>query len=240
MPAPTETSITVEFAGEEHPLAPGDELTFGRGATNDIDVDANPQLHRTFGQILHRDGAWWLRNNGRRLEINVADHRSRSTATLAAGAEISLSFASASITFSAGPTSYELTVAQPDLSDTPAEKLLDDHTETAMTIDQSRLPLVGDQLLLAVALSEPALRSPHAALEIPANKSIAHRFGWSTTTFNRKLDRLCKKFARAGVSGLVGSPGQLATDRRRKLVEHLIRSGTITLADLDVLDRPDE
>ncbi len=71
---------------------------------------------------------------------------------------------------------------------------------------------------------------------LPTNKSVAHRFGWSMTTFNRKLDRMCKKFARSGVSGLVGGPGGLASDRRTRLVEHLVSSGAITLADLDLLE----
>ena len=109
----------------------------------------------------------------------------------------------------------------------------------AMTIDQSQVPLVGDQRLLAVALSEHKLRNPHKPTDLPTNKAVAHRFGWAMTTFNRKLDRMCKKYASAGVSGLVGAPGELASDRRTKLVEHLVASGSVTMVDLDLLEEID-
>lgn len=228
------SSLTVDFAGEIHHLAPGEQLTFGRGDGNDLEIDTNPLLHRKFGQIFHRDGSWWLRNNGSRLLLTVLDSDSRSSATLTTGREISISFESATIAFEAGSTSYEIEV---DIDqEEPETPDLDTEVAQGMTVDQSQVPLVGDQRLLAVALAESLLREPHKPLVLPTNKSIAHRFGWSMTTFNRKLDRMCKKFARSGVSGLVGGPGGLASERRTRLVEHLVTSGAITLADLDLLD----
>jgi len=235
-----ETTLTVDFAGEIHILTPGDELTFGRGDSNDLEIDANPQLHRQFGQIFFRDGYWWLRNNGRRLALTLFDSASRSSATLTSGREISLMFDRASIAFEAGATRYEIELAISGSSDSedtiqPGEE--SDVGLMGMTVDQSQVPLVGDQRTLAVALAESILREPHKQLILPTNKAVAHRFGWSMTTFNRKLDRMCKKYARAGVSGLVGGPGGLASDRRTRLVEHLVSSGAITVADLDLLDQ---
>lgn len=243
MATPAEPTLTVDFAGEVHALTPGEELTFGRGDANDIEVDSNPQLHRRFGQIFFRDGNWWLRNNGNRLSLSVLDQASRSNVTLTSGRETSLTFEHATIAFEAGNTSYELVVM---LSDVPegVEHLEADDLDTdavmAMTVDQSQVPLIGDQRLLAVALAEHKLRNPHRPTDLPTNKAIAHRFGWSMTKFNRKLDRMCKKYARAGVSGLVGAPGELASDRRTKLVEHLVESGSVTIADLDILEAPIE
>lgn len=233
--------LTVDFAGEVHVLAPGDELTFGRGASNDLEIDSNPQLHRRFGHLSFRDGFWWLRNNGNRLTLTLQDQNSRSSATLTSGRETSLTFGSATVAFEAGSTKYEVLL---QLGASPVTSgpigFDNDDSLSSMTVDQSQVPLVGDQRLLAVALSESLLRDPHAPLTLPTNKSVAHRFGWSSTTFNRKLDRMCKKYARAGVSGLVGGPGGLATDRRTRLVEHLIASGAVTVADLDLLDEATE
>lgn len=252
---PRTSTLTVDFAGDIRRLAAGDQLKFGRGDGNDLEIDSNPQLHRTFGQIFHRDGNWWLRNNGTRLPLTILDTDSRSSATLTSGREISLSFESATIAFEAGTTHYRLEITiggredaasdpstlDPDHNDTDHND--PDHNDTAYldavsgrTVDQSQVPLVGDQRLLAVALAESLLREPHKPLVLPTNKAIAHRFGWSMTTFNRKLDRMCKKFARSGVSGLVGGPGGLASDRRTRLVEHLVSHGVITMADLDLLD----
>ena len=233
-----DSTLTVDFAGDVRTLEPGDELTFGRGDGNDLTIDTNPQLHRRFGLLFHRDEAWWLRNNGSRITLTIQDQNSRSSATLTAGKEISLSFAEAAIAFKAGGTNYELLIEMqvPTVEEGQAAAELEDGTLNAMTIDQSQVPLVGDQRLLAIALAETKLRDPHQPLTLPTNKSVAHRFGWSMTTFNRKLDRMCKKYARAGVSGLVGTPGGLASDRRTKLVEHLISSGGVTVRDLDLLD----
>ena len=235
------SSLTVDFAGEIHLLKPDDQLTFGRGDGNDLAIDSNPKLHRKFGQIFYRDGVWWLRNNGTRLPLNVLDDASRSSATLTSGREISLSFHRATVTFEAGATSYELEITIPSNQGTGDEQQAQPTGDigVGLTIDQSQVPLVGDQRLLAVALAEGALLEPHKPIVLPTNKAVAHRFGWSMTTFNRKLDRMCKKFARSGVSGLVGGPGGLASDRRTRLVEYLVSSGAITLADLDLLEAAD-
>ena len=64
---------------------------------------------------------------------------------------------------------------------------------------------------------------------------MARRLGWSITKFNRKLDNLCDRFAKLGVGGLRGSLDQLATDRRRRLVEHAVESGLIDRSQLDRL-----
>lgn len=231
--------LTVTFAGELHVLSPTNELTFGRGAVNDLDIDSNPQLHRRFGHLFYRDGNWWLRNNGSRIALRLQDKASRSSATLTSGREMSLTFQQATVAFEVGGSKYEVTL---QLSNPPAPVVVadsafpDDDSVNAMTVDQSQVPLVDEQRLLAVALAENKLRNPHAPLDLPTNKSVAHRFGWSMTTYNRKLDRICKKYARAGVSGLVGGVGGLASDRRTRLVEHLISTGAITVADLDLLE----
>ena len=227
-------TLTVDFAGEIHELGPEDELTFGRSARNDLVIDEdNARLHRHFGRIYHRDGSWWLANTGRKLPITILDRASRSRITLTSGKETSVSFVESSITFNAGSTSYEIMVDLIDESDPSIDASLD-LTTTGLTIDH--IPLSGDQRLLAVAMCELSLLNPHQATTLPSNKAIAHRFGWSTTTFNRKLDRLCRKYADNGVPGLVGGPGQLASDRRRKLVEHLVGTGEITVEDLPLLE----
>jgi len=234
------STLTIDFAGEIHVLSPGDELTFGRGKTNDLEVDSNPRLHRKFGHISYRDGNWWLRNNGNRLAITVLDQASPSSSNVTPGRETSLTFIRSTVRFKAGSSTYELLLELPLPAVEAHQAVATENDIFAPTIDQSHLPLVGNQRLLAVALAEYKLLNPHKPLTVPTNKTIAHRFGWSTTTYNRKLDRLCKNYALAGVSGLVGGPGQVALDRRTKLVEHLVSSGSVTLLDLDLLkDHPE-
>lgn len=226
--------MQVDFAGEVHTLVPGQELTFGRASGNDIVIDNNPRLHRHFGLIRFRDGSWWLKNTGRRLPLSILDQDSRSRITLTSGNETALSFASSTISFSAGSTNYEVELLIADDMASTDDGFNPDLTMAGLTMDHE--PLVGEQRLVAVALAESALRNPHEPIVLPSNKAIAHRFGWPMTTLNRKLDRLCRTFDRAGVPGLVGRPGELASDRRRKLVEHLVGTGELTVDDLTLLD----
>ena len=93
--------------------------------------------------------------------------------------------------------------------------------------------LTDEQRLLLLALAEGTLRDPHNSDELPTNRAVARRLGWSITKFNRKLDNLCNRFTKLGVGGLRGSIDQLATDRRRRLVEHAIESGLIARSQLD-------
>ncbi|MGJ3403836.1 hypothetical protein [Glutamicibacter sp. Je.9.36] len=52
--------------------------------------------------------------------------------------------------------------------------------------------------------------------------AAAARLGWGITKFNLKLDNVCDKLDKAGVAGLRGGPGKLATNRRARLVEHAV------------------
>ena len=103
------------------------------------------------------------------------------------------------------------------------------------TIALGDILLTDEQRLLLLALAEGTLRDPHTADELPTNRAVARRLGWSITKFNRKLDNLCDRFSKLGVGGLRGSIDQLATDRRRRLVEHAIESGLISRHQLDRL-----
>ena len=107
-----------------------------------------------------------------------------------------------------------------------------DDDEVGETIALGDLLLTDEQRLLLLALGEGTLRDPHDADELPTNRAVARRLGWSITKFNRKLDNLCNRFTKLGVGGLRGSIDQLATDRRRRLVEHAIESGLITRSQL--------
>lgn len=227
------TWIRVDFIGEIHELEPGDELTFGRAG--DLVVDENPQLHRIAGRIVHVDGVWWLVNEGGTIPLLLADVDTRSSATLAPGRRTVISFAESAIRFRAGTTDYEILTEL--LGDVPAPPpVQDDHDgDVNETTSFAEVPLTEEQRLLLVALSEPLLRDPHLPLSIEANRAIANRLDWSITKLNRKLDNLCAKYTRAGVSGLRGSADSLASDRRRMLVEHVVEMGIVTEDDLGLL-----
>ncbi len=229
--------LHVEFIGEERTIEPGDELTFGRQA--DLHIDGNRHLHRVLGRFWSRGDAWWLTNEGRSITIQIADADSRSSVQLAPGSEIALSFPNSILRFRAGITDYELSVRVPDTGagdeDDDDDPFDADDEDGGVTIALGDLMLTDEQRLLLLALAEGTLRSPHHSDELPTNRAVARRLGWSITKFNRKLDNLCDRLTKLGVGGLRGSLDQLATDRRRRLVEHAIESGLIDRHQLDRL-----
>jgi hypothetical protein len=229
--------LRVHFIAEEVVVDVGDDLTFGRQA--DLHIDDNRHLHRVLGRFWSRGDAWWLTNEGRSITIQIADADSRSNVMLAPGSEIALSFPNSILRFRAGVTDYELVVRVPDRDaadhDDEDDPLDADDDAAGDTIALGDLLLADEQRLLLLALAEGTLRDPHSNDELPTNRAVARRLGWSITKFNRKLDNLCNRFAKLGVGGLRGSIDQLATDRRRRLVEHAVESGLIDRSQLVLL-----
>lgn len=238
----TDRTLVVDFCGELTEIAPEGDLTFGRAA--DLVVDDNPHLHRVLGRLWQWGGVWWLSNEGRAITIIVTDEGSRSSAVVAPGGRVALTFPDAAIRFRAGVTDYELRLRVPltqragvereqaNIGDADGDL---DEEEVVDTIGLGDIPLTDEQRLLLIALAEPTLRDPHTTDDLPTNRAVARRLDWSITKFNRKLDNLCNRFSALGVGGLRGSVDQLAVDRRRRLVDHAIEAGLIADCDLDLL-----
>lgn len=231
-------TVRVTYQGETHAVQAARGFRFGRGASNDLDIDRrNALLHRRFGRLALRDGIWWLDNEGSRLSIALNDRDSATTTVLAPGGSTAVTFSRASVRFSAGSGNYEILIDLPGhRPDNPAGSSSEGDMTDQRTMDQSKLPLAGDQQLLVLALAEQKLRNPHEAVSLPTNKAIARRFGWSKKAFDGKLGRVCEKFARWGVPGLVGESAEPAKERRRILVEQAIELNIVTRADLERLD----
>lgn len=226
-------SVTVEYAGEYFRVAPGEPFLVGR--EGDLEIDDNPFLHRTFLEISQNAGLWWLSNVGSRLTATITDGAGGVQAWLAPGARLPLVFERTSVIFSAGATTYELTVhaSEPTFR---ATTRADNHVGES-TIGE--VPLTLSQKQLIVALAEPMLRRDGSGMsEIPTSAAAAARLGWTVTRFNRKLDNVCDKFDRIGVPGMRGGPRTVATNRRARLVEHAVTSRLVTRDDLPLLDAP--
>ncbi len=220
--------LAVDYCGSITKLHPGDTLEFGRNAQ--LDIDDNKFLHRRLGTFFDRDGSWWLANVGRSIAISVHDRNSRSEATVAPGTEFLMVYQEAVVRFAAGPTTYEIDIRwggnmTPDL----------DQSVPTDTITVSDLPLTTDQRLLIVVLAEPTLADPVAEFRLPTNREAAHRLDWKITKFNRKLDNVCEKLSKKGVTGLHSGGGGVASDRRQRLVKYAVETGLVSPADLELL-----
>ena len=97
------------------------------------------------------------------------------------------------------------------------------------TPTRSPAELTPDQRLLVLALAEHALvRTGSGPSALPTSADAARRIGWSERKFNKKLDQVCQKLAKAGVRGLHGGPGDIASNRRARLVEYCLASRVVT------------
>jgi len=226
--------VKVLFCGEEFPAVAGRRLTIGR--SGDVEIDDNPYLHRNFLVVLEEGGLWWLSNVGSTLTATVADEKGLFQAWLAPAARIPLALNRILVWFTAGPTTYdfEIVVDNPvfvSVAPDPAEQ---DHSGE-MTV--GRVLFTADQKLLMVVLCESFLsRSYPGPSQIPSSAAAAARIGWTLTRFNRKLDNVCQKLADAGTRGLHGGIGNLASNRKSRLVEHALSTRLVTLHDLALLD----
>lgn len=231
MTATLSMTLSVDFAGEVFDVSPDDVFTIGREGT--LALDDNPYLHRNFLQVSHRDGLWWLSNVGSRIPATITDSEGLMRSVLAPGGSAPLVFPENVVTFSAGPTTYELgMVTRVMVYAPPAHKPQNSHGTTI-----APTAFTDSQLQVILALAEPVLTHVGSgAWEIPSAVSAAKRLGWTQTRFNRKLDNVCDKLDRCGVSGLRGGPGNTASMRRVRLVEYAVSTLLVTSADLPLLN----
>lgn len=224
-------ALHVEYCGEWFQVGAADEFSIGRDA--DLSIDDNPFLHRRLLSISRTpDGIWLLVNVGSRLAVTVTDGAGRLQSWLAPGARLPLVFGRTSVVFTAGPTTYEVSIysAEPVYAETHPS-----HTGGTTTLGDIKLTVSQKQLILALA--EPMLLREGSGIgEIPTSAAAAARLGWSRTRFNRKLDNVCDKLDRIGVQGMRGGVRAYATNRRVRMVEYAISARLVTRADLPLLD----
>jgi hypothetical protein len=225
--------LYVDFCGEQHKLAEGDELTFGRQAR--LEIDENPYMHRLLGRFAWRDGYWWLDNVGRSIVLNLHDRDSAAGSTVSPGHTAALTYADGAVSFVAGRSRYEIDTALEDAVD-PVEAAADPDAGER-TLDFGVVDLNEDQRLLLLDLASDRLLEPtRTDAPIRPKAESARRLGWSVSKYNRKLDHLCLKFAKAGITGLQGDSAASAADRRRRLLEHVLAAELVKREELEILE----
>lgn len=222
--------VEVEYCGERFAVEPDAPVAVGR--EGQLCIDDNPFLHRRFLEVRVVNGLCWLVNLGTQLSATVVDDASRVQAWLSPGASLPLVFERAHVRFTAGPTTYEFAV---EVDGAPFTGGVSDTPTTSSDVEATigMVPLTTDQRLLIVALAEPLLRQEgRGTAALPSSADAAKRLGWTSTKFTRKLDNVCDKLTKMGVRGLHGKPGQLAANRRARLVEYAVSVGLVRESDL--------
>lgn len=225
------TMTYVEYCGERFALEADRRFFIGREA--DLSIDDNPYLHRRFLVLYNENGLWWLTNLGTHLSASVSAGDVGFSATLGPGARMPLVFGETTVVFTAGPTTYEMSV----FARAPQVRAVTRPSFDGGRTTQGVPTLTESQKLLIVVLAEEILRREGTgASAIPSSAQAAARLGWPLTKFNRKLDNVCDKLDQLGVSGMRAGGGKLASNRRTKLVEYAVSSRIVTRADLQMID----
>lgn len=226
-------TVSIEFVGEWYNVDPDEPFLIGREGP--LDLSDNQYLHRRFLTISRVDSMYWIENVGSRLSATLADGDGTTQAYLAPGARLPLVYPRTVLLFTAGPTTYEMTLFNDDPAYLPVNVV---ETDEAGETTIGPVELTPSQILLILALSEPVLTGRGTTSAIPSSQAAADRLGWPLTRFNRKLDHICERLTRYGVRGLHGGPGRLATNRRARLVEHAVATRLVTSEDLRMLANP--
>jgi len=221
--------LLVAYLGESWTLTPEQSLSFGRDA--DLVVDDNPYLHRIAGEFRHEAGAWVLENVGSRIVLTLRGAGPLAATTVPPGQQVRLIDRSWSVSFTAGPTNYQLE------GEVQVEGPLGIGTTTASGSTQrfGVVDLTDDQRIAVVALAQRFLRG-ELNPSVPSNKEIAGQLNWTSKAVQRKVDNLADKLTQAGVPGLKGSEGASAARRRERIVEHMVRQQLVDVDDLSLLD----
>ena len=231
-------TLVVEFCGEEYPLDPATPFSVGRAADLTIDED-NAYLHRRMLEFSFDGGFWWIANVGSRLGVTVSGDAGSLVSWLGPGSRAPVVMPVLAVMFSAGGTTYELGVSASLTTFVPRHDPGLDGSGGESTL--GAVKLTPTQFRLILALAEPTLRrAGSGSSAIPSNAAAAKRLGWKATTFNRKLDNVCEKFSLAGVQGLRGGAGKLATSRRARLVEYVAAAQIVRPEHLILLDQPED
>jgi len=222
----------VRFVDDERHLTKRDTMTFGRGADLIIDP-VNRSMHRELGRFWHDGGQWRLVNLGRSITIVVTDLDGASFARVVPGTDIPLPFANTAVTFSAGRANYRLSTHQPQIPSEQDLSGLPDGYELGVdsTITVSSIVFNEEQYALLALLGSLRADGPITVDDLPSNRQLASSLGWTLSKLNRKLDNLCLKLNRAGVTGLVGDTAETARVRRLQLANVAVEQGLVALPE---------
>lgn len=217
MPEDDADGVTVVFEDVRRPLSAAESLSFGREADLVIDA-ANRSMHRRLGLIRHDEG-WVLENLGRSVTLVATDLDGASYARVTPGAVVPIPFANTALAFSCGSANYRMSLhlGRPPSVTAPSEPSRLDATDATLT--STSIVFNDEQYVLLEALARSRFDGPVSPGALPSNRQLARELGWSTTKLTRKLDHLCAKLAKAGLTGLVGDTADTATDRRLRLAE---------------------
>ncbi len=249
--APARPMLDLEFCGHRQPITAD---RFRLGARADLNLDDPSALPDELVELVLVEGVWLVRALAAGPTVTLRDESGRWTAGVTVSGAVPLVFAAHALSIIADRGTYEveLRLGNPLFRSASSDQPTIIHhggpgSATMPTgtgggrseLDRPvnlNLSLNREQRVLLAVLAAPVLRGgPLALSEIPSSVEAARLLDWPVTKFNRKLDTVCGKLARAGVTGLHGGANRPALNRRTRLVQTVVDADVVTVADLALL-----
>lgn len=240
MPQPI---CTITLPDRTVALEAGQDVSFGRHEaeeqTDHLGLSGNPRLHARAGTIAADEGGWVLANTGRWLHLRVAPVDGPDRTDVAPGRSLRVPWGHVRVEVVTGDESIGFVVDCPRLDDDAHRHPL----SSSDTVGGLGLDRAAGYFRAAVALCAPRLRDP-SSTEVATIAEVARDLGGapgesarvSQKAVERRLAHLRK---RLGVGGDdadgISAAGLEVRDAGRQLVDLLIRTGTVTPADLALL-----
>ncbi len=248
VPAPDGPELTLTHAAATLVLRRGDIATVGRqvegGGPTDaphVGLSANPRLHAHTATVTVDDSGWVLTNAGRWLHIRVVEADGPNRLEVGPGRSLRVPYPVCELEIALGDEVARLRASCP-LPDAVADG--PPPAGSGSTVSGLGLDPGTGYFLALVALCEPRLRDPQSA-EVATVGQIVARLNRLPPPAERVTPkaverRLAHVRAKLGVGGVdehgLSAAGLEVRDAARQVVELVLRTGTVTVADLARLD----
>jgi hypothetical protein len=218
-------------------LRPGEVQNFGRGGPGSpVDISLAPEdraISRLAGVITARDTFWCITNESWN-KTYVVEHTDQVPGYIQVQPgmrEAVIPFETSRVRIPGAEREYTFLVMAPEQGPVPdrAGSSGDRVTVGCETEAAYRLDRWNTYFRVLVAFCEPQLQGPTS--EIPTQIQVANRLGLSRPAVNAHIEYLLNRKLKIGNHG----HGAGVDWRQRALVEHALRFGLVTEADLQLL-----
>jgi hypothetical protein len=242
--------LTIDTPSARLAFSAGDSLTFGRldpapkpaGDAAHLGLSANPRLHLHAGRVDVDDTGWVLTNVGRWLQLRVVEHGGPNRIDLQPGRVVRVPYPRCGVEVATGDETVGFTATCPVVPASPVAGsggvALAGATVGGLGLDRN-----AGYFRAVVALCLPRLLDPQSddvasvgEIVRLLNRSGAEAERVSPKGVERRLAHVRSKLAIGAADPYGGSSAGLEVrDAARLLADVVLRTGTVTPADLALL-----
>lgn len=239
--------LTLDTPDGRARLTAGDSLTFGRrdpeGDAGHLGLSDNPRLHLHAGRVDVDEAGWVLTNVGRWLQVRVVEHGGPNRIDLQPGRVVRVPYPRCGVEVATGDETVGFVATCPVVPATPVGAAEGPGALAGATVGGLGLDRGAGYFRAVVALCVPRLVDPQSddvssmgEVVRLLNRSGAEAERVSPKGVERRLAHVRSKLGIGATDPYGGSAAGLEVrDAARALADVVLRTGTVTPADLALL-----